>query len=222
MHWWQSVETSLANLGGVAPLKEIYAEVRSVRQANGDSVPVSLEEVVRKELEYNSSDSSNWRGTRDVFFSVHGIGKGIWGLRSLLEIPPTASDLTPPPGNGDPAPRVEVITYRIIRDTIMTQKVKALHRSKCQICGTSISLQNGSKYSEAHHIIPLGAPHKGPDIPSNIIVVCPNHHAMLDLGCMDLAQSEISLVEGHTISPQSIDYHNSVIVPAAKAYPQGK
>lgn len=215
MLWWETVEIALLNLGGVAPLRKIYDEVRVVRQAHGDSVPVSLEEVVRKELEYNSSDSSNWRGTRDMFFSVHGIGKGIWGLRSAISANPVASDLAPPPETQGPAPTLEVTTNRIIRDTVMTRKVKALHHSRCQICGSSIHLPDGRAYSEAHHLIPLGAPHKGPDTPSNIIVVCPNHHAMLDLGCMSLASGEIATVDGHSISAESIGYHNSVIVPSA-------
>lgn len=215
MLWWESVEAALSNLGGVAPLKKIYDGVRTVRQTHGDSIPVSLEEVVRKELEYNSSDSSNWRGTRDIFFSVHGIGKGIWGLRSSIKADPVASDIAPPPETQGVAPTIEVSTNRIIRDTVMTRKVKALHHSKCQICGSTIQLPDGRAYSEAHHIIPLGTPHKGPDTPSNIIVVCPNHHAMLDLGCMNLASDEITMVDGHNISAESIEYHNSVIVPSA-------
>lgn len=217
MNWWQSVEAALENLGGVAPLKKIYDEVRKVRQANGDTTPVSLEEVVRKELEYNSSDSTNWHKRRDLFFSVHGIGRGIWGLRAAIKTEPPASDLAEPPEVDGSTPTKEVTTNRIIRDTIMTRKVKALHHSKCQICGTAISLPNGSEYSEAHHIIPLGAPHKGPDTPSNIIIVCPNHHAMLDLGCMDLVSTAITTVEGHSVASESIAYHNDVIIPAAKA-----
>ncbi|ACM27888.1 HNH endonuclease [Rhizobium rhizogenes] len=217
MQWWQSVEFALENLGGVAPLKKIYDEVRKVRQASGDTTPVSLEEVVRKELEYNSSDSSNWHKRRDLFFSVHGIGRGIWGLRSAIKTEPPASDLAPPSEIEGAVLAKEVTTNRIIRDTVMTCKVKALHHSKCQICGTSISLPDGRAYSEAHHIIPLGAPHRGPDIPSNIIIVCPNHHAMLDLGCMCLMSSAITAVDGHDISLQSIAYHNDVIVPTAKA-----
>jgi hypothetical protein len=214
MHWWQSVERALQNLEGVAPLRDIYREVRAVREANGDTTPASLEEVVRKELEYNSSDSSNWRETRDLFFSVHGIGKGIWGLRSTIAVELPATDLAPPEPEA-PAPTIPVTINRIIRDTLMARKVKALHHSKCQICGTSIQLANSRAYAEAHHIIPLGAPHKGPDVPSNIIVVCPNHHAMLDFGALMLSSSEIEIADGHTISDESIQYHNSIIMPSA-------
>jgi predicted restriction endonuclease len=98
----------------------------------------------------------------------------------------------------------------------MTRKIKALHGSECQICGTAIELPNGQKYAEAHHIIPLGSPHFGTDAPSNIIVVCPNHHAMLDLGCTEIAIGDVANVSGHQISNKSVAYHNEVIVPSAK------
>ncbi|MDR6308148.1 hypothetical protein FHS66_001331 [Pacificitalea manganoxidans] len=216
MYWWKSVETALGNLGGVATLKDLYVEVRSVRLSSGDTMPGSIEAVVRKELEYNSSDSSNWRGDRNLFFSVHGVGKGVWGLRSQLEPEPSASDLAPPEPEEDgasEAPISEVTVNRIIRDTEMARKIKALHHSECQICGLTIHLTDGRPYAEAHHVIPLGRPHKGPDIPSNIIVVCPNHHAMLDLGCIPLNPSELREVPGHKISTTSINYHNDQIVP---------
>ncbi|SDY65675.1 HNH endonuclease [Citreimonas salinaria] len=210
MTWCESVELALRNLGGSAPLKDIYEEVRRVRGRNGQSTPTSLEAIVRKELEYNSEESSNWRQKRDLFFSVEGIGNGVWGLREFLPTLPRASDLRVPDGHATPEAR-EIATLRIIRDTRMTRKVKALHRNKCQICGSSIKLPDGSSYTEAHHIIPIGAPHHGPDQASNIIIVCPNHHAELDYGCIAIPAKGLSLAPGHTISVASIAYHNQKI-----------
>ena len=210
MKWWESVEQALENLGGKASLKHIYDEVRRVRIEHGETIPISLEEVVRKELEYNSSDSSNWRGTRDLFFSVHGIGNGFWGLRDQIAEPPLASDINEPEVVPERKSKEQTI-YRIIRDTNMTRKVKALHDHKCQICQETIILPDGKKYAEAHHIIPIGVPHNGPDVPSNIIVVCPNHHAMLDFGCIPLDVSTLRSSAGHTIAANSIGYHNKVI-----------
>jgi predicted restriction endonuclease len=66
-----------------------------------------------------------------------------------------ASDLSAP------APeRVETTAYRILRDTDLARQIKALHEYRCQICGHTIRLPDGSFYAEAHHIQPLGAPHK--------------------------------------------------------------
>jgi predicted HNH restriction endonuclease len=211
--WWESVEQALENLGGKASLKDIYDEVRRVRVEHGDTTPVSLDEVVRKELEYNSSDSKNWRSTRDLFFSVHGIGNGFWGLRDQIAEPPLASDINEPEVLPESKSKEQTI-YRIIRDTVMTRKVKALNDHKCQICQATIILPDGTRYVEAHHIIPIGTPHNGPDIPSNIIVVCPNHHAMLDFGCIALDVSTLRSRSAHAIASVSVGYHNKVIYGA--------
>jgi hypothetical protein len=211
MYWWQSVEDALKNLNGSARLETIYEEVRRVRANSGDTLPPSLEAVVRKELEYNSSDSSNWHQARNLFYSVDGIGNGHWGLRSMLVPPPIASDIEEPTDDTG-TKRGEVTTYRIIRDTEMARKIKVLHGNQCQICGHGIKLPSGLLYVEAHHVIPLGQPHSGPDVASNIIVVCPNHHAMLDFGCMRIDRTALKAVAGHYISEASITYHNTNIV----------
>ena len=38
-------------------------------------------DTVRGTLELNSSDSRAFNGHRDWFYSVEGIGQGVWGLR---------------------------------------------------------------------------------------------------------------------------------------------
>jgi hypothetical protein len=210
MTWLQSVEGALSNLGGVSSLREIYAEVLRLRLSNGESVPPSIEAVIRKELEYNSSDSSVGTSGRDLFYSVDGIGNGVWGLRSELPSEPVAADINGPDENSGSTTRI-IAVNRIVRDTAMTRKVKALHHSTCQLCGNAVKLPDGSNYAEAHHIIPIGSPHNGPDRPNNIVVVCPNHHAMLDFGCIRLDLSDLSLAKGHTIASASVDYHNTQI-----------
>ncbi|MED4599668.1 HNH endonuclease [Paenibacillus validus] len=69
---------------------------------------------------------------------------------------------------------------RRIRDTPMSQKLKQKYNNHCQICGSAIIIGVDRYYSEAHHLKPLGRPHFGPDIESNLIVLCPNHHAEFD------------------------------------------
>lgn len=77
--WRDDVVAALANLGGQAHLNDIYGEVEKVR---AEPLPVSWRDIIRRELEYNSSDSTNFKGNHDLFYSVHGIGMGVWGLRS--------------------------------------------------------------------------------------------------------------------------------------------
>lgn len=119
---------------------------------------------------------------------------------------PQAQDLSPPPPE-----RVETTISRIIRDTQVANKVKAMHNYECQICGHTIVLADGTRYAEAHHIRPLGPPHDGPDSMENILCVCPNHHAACDLGAIQLCLEQLRQVPGHVVRSVFIDYHNSNI-----------
>ncbi|MFZ2357791.1 MAG: HNH endonuclease [Anaerolineae bacterium] len=105
--------------------------------------------------------------------------------------------------------------YRIIRDTRLTRELKALYHNRCQICQQTIPMQNGQTYSEAHHIQPLGSPHNGPDVQPNILILCPNHHAMCDYGSIRLVLSDLYCHPIHVLNPKYIDYHNVVIVGAS-------
>ncbi len=78
--------------------------------------------------------------------------------------------------------RVKTTISRIIRDTPLSRQVKSRNNWKCQVCGLSILLPNGSRYSEGHHLKPLGGVAQGPDTSDNIIVLCPNHHTEFDYG----------------------------------------
>jgi predicted restriction endonuclease len=71
------------------------------------------------------------------------------------------------------------------RNPILSALIKELRGDKCQICGTEFGLQ-GRYFCETHHIVPLSV--GGLDRSDNIIVVCPNHHKILD-------NSEIVVVE---------------------------
>jgi hypothetical protein len=125
----------------------------------------------------------------------------IFSKKFHINFPPSV-DIEEPSG----PERVLQKIFRIIRSTPLAQKVKALHNFKCQICGESLNLGNGVYYAEAHHLWPLGAPHNGPDIEENIICVCPNHHALLDYGAIQLEPKDFE-----RIHEKFIEYHNEKI-----------
>lgn len=79
--WRDDVRQALEALGGVAPLRDIYAEVRKQRLLAGRSLPLNTDAIIRRELEYNSSDATAFTGSRDWFQAVEGIGGGKWALR---------------------------------------------------------------------------------------------------------------------------------------------
>jgi 5-methylcytosine-specific restriction protein A len=120
------------------------------------------------------------------------------------------------PATNKPQGRLEIqrnlVEYeRIIRDTKVSSWVKYVHEFKCQICGTALEIGDNEFYAEAHHIKPLGNNHRGADVVENIMCVCPNHHALLDLGVLYIELSQLRSVEGHEINPEYITYHNTII-----------
>lgn len=94
---------------------------------------------------------------------------------------PLAQDLESPP-----AERVKTTVSRVIRDSKLSNRVKALHGHECQICGYALILADGSRYAEGHHVQPLGTPHDGADVLGNILCLCPNHHAACAWGLLSL------------------------------------
>lgn len=115
---------------------------------------------------------------------------------------PVAEDIDEP----SKPDRVEQKTYRILRDTARSLKIKEAQQYKCQLCSHRIKLSNGRWYAEAHHVKPLGKPHDGPDIGENILCVCPNCHVLLDYRSVKLDSSKLK-----DIDVKYIAYHNNKI-----------
>lgn len=204
--WLDDVTHGLESIGGIGSLSQIYEAIRLIRPLPH---PQSFTAIIRRTLESHSSDSEAFNNKKDLFYSVDGIGSGVWGLRSYLADTPKAIDIEfdLPTGNLEPQ-RAASTTYRILRDTLLARKIKELYVHKCQICGLRIKLNNEKYYSEAHHIIPLGKQHKGSDTSENIIVLCPNHHVMMDYGLLKIEIDKLYVHPKHKLSEKSIEYHN--------------
>jgi len=80
MTWKQLICIALKNLGGEATLGEIYEYVE--RHADFP-LSKSWKATTRSVLERSSSDSAAFDGKNDLFYSVYGIGNGVWGLRQF-------------------------------------------------------------------------------------------------------------------------------------------
>lgn len=123
-------------------------------------------------------------------------------------------------GNKNPTKRKQYITQINRKQNIVSQ-LKKLYDNTCQVCKEKLDIGNDEYYSEVHHIQPLGK-HNGPDIPENMIVLCPNHHKMFDNGAITvdlklqklIHVNEKQLINGnalilkHEIDIRYINYHN--------------
>ncbi len=128
--------------------------------------------------------------------------------------------LTLPPPIKKPKRRVVTVTERLVRDTALSLQVKKLHDYCCQVCGTRLETREGS-YAEGAHIVPIGRPHDGPDVASNILCLCPNHHVLLDTGGIFVTDSgQVCTATGahvaalrthpaHAISSASLAHHRA-------------
>lgn len=209
MQWVDYIIRAMQELGGYASYPQLYAKIEEIRRAPFTG---QWQATVRRTIENHSSDSENFRpGSRDLFYSVGGIGSGIWGLRNYSPLTPAAPDVSEP----TLPERVKQEVYRVLRDTELARSIKQLHGYRCQICELAIRLPNGQLYAEAHHLKPLGSPHNGPDVPDNILCLCPNHHVQLDYGAISLKLSDLRTHPRHTIGLSYLEYHNRRIASQA-------
>lgn len=111
----------------------------------------------------------------------------------------------------DPPKRVESVVRRIVRDTAIVRDLKALHRDTCQRCGKRLKLGVAGFYSEGHHLRPLGRPHDGPDNASNISILCPKCHALLDFASVELEATALRVHKAHSLAEEHIEYHNRLV-----------
>jgi hypothetical protein len=163
-------------------------------------------------------------------YAVHfGTGVGTFALspkgaaeRVRLGLPPVAAYGVPAAPTADPTPQVETapaprrLAYanRLVRDSAVAEEVKAAHGCRCQVCGLRLETPAGP-YAEGAHVRPLGSPHGGPDVPENVLCLCPNHHVLFDAGafsiCDDLTliklDGRLRTVPSHQLAPEYLHYH---------------
>ena len=109
------------------------------------------------------------------------------------------SELIAPAGNSNPERRSSGVIQRIVRNSKVTQFIKAIYDNRCQFCEIQLMTSSGG-YSEGAHIRPLGGTHKGSDTPENILCLCANCHTLFDKGALYVEES--SLTVKSTIYPE--------------------
>lgn len=145
--------------------------------------------------------------------SGHESASGLWDMQERFD----EEERKVPPSE-----RRRTTISRIVRDTALTARLKRLHDDRCQVCGLRLATRFGT-YSEAAHIRGLGRPHHGPDEPSNVLVLCPNHHVQFDTLAIYVdservvrstadgeAVGALRLHPAHVISESHLRYHRAL------------
>jgi hypothetical protein len=133
--------------------------------------------------------------------------------------PPVTEFIQPPSDIAAPPDRIEAHVQRIVRDTVAAKSLKARYDYKCQVCGFRIEPAPGNYYVEVHHVRPLGGGHNGHDTHTNMLVLCPNCHAMFDFGIprftaadrITIGETSHTLTCKHALTEDVIAYHNEHI-----------
>lgn len=122
------------------------------------------------------------------------------------------------------------IMEKRVRNKPKVKQLKVLYDNKCQICNKSLTLIDDIEYSEVHHIHPLGKEHMGKDEKDNMIVLCPNHHKLFDLGIIAINPVDMKsiitldnknhhfkeITSKHTLSETCVRYHYEMIFKMLK------
>lgn len=121
-------------------------------------------------------------------------------------------------GLGNANPRREVTTSsRIVRSTVVGNKVKEHYEHRCQVCRTRL-LTPAGPYAEGCHVRPLGKPHNGPDTTDNVLCLCPNCHVLFDAHGITIDESlnvlpsnkPLFFRDGHSIHPDHVKYRIAI------------
>jgi hypothetical protein len=206
------VERALADLGGQAKWKDILKKITELRNNDYSYYRdlLNYETTAYQVIQQHCLGYSKYTGPTRFekignTFRLSDMSSGSTQSPSRsVEVrhTPVAADIK----DTSPPERTKQETYRILRDTLLARTIKESNNYRCQICGQSLMLNDNTPYAEAHHIKPLGAPHNGPDVYSNILCVCPNHHVLLDYGAIKLNAAELK-----GIGKEYIEYHNKNI-----------
>ena len=198
--WLDEVIDVIQLLGGKAHYNDIYQKIYE-RQIMNFIDNSNWKASVRQTIEMFSSDSEAFNGKKDIFYSVEGKGKGIWGIRKdflkknddvvPLEVLEKKKSITKKIAGSlsdeqlksksvemqTTKPRKRnIITSTYERNTYVSEYAKRRAKGNCQLCNTRAPFldKENKPYLETHHIIWLSK--GGSDSIGNTVALCPNCH----------------------------------------------
>lgn len=181
---FESVAQALRSLGGQARPAEIAEEIRRIFPGPH---PTSLLQSVRARIQECSSDSKFWKKKRDIFYSVHGIGGGVWGLREMDLLNPANgdgfADAAEPFMASEGAAQLRTHLRRERSKSLVDRFKSELRSFSCVVCNFDFFETYGEVglgFIEAHHKLPVSLLQPGAKTKlADLAAVCSNCHRML-------------------------------------------
>lgn len=101
----------------------------------------------------------------------------------------------------EPPAEVRRTIFRLKRNYQLVQALKRRFGFTCQVetCRFTFRTRRGRQYCEAAHVRPLHSRQAGLDVPENILILCANHHKMLDYGAMRVVSQIEVEIDGQRI-----------------------
>lgn len=183
--WKEDIIKAFHFIGGEGHYLDIYEAVELIRPS--DKMTETWRATVRGTIERFSSDSEAFNGKEDIFYSVQGLGKGIWGLNNYssdeINIDLTEDDIEFPEGK-------KMLRKHIVRERnpklIRLAKEKFIRENGklfCEVCDFDFEKEYGELgkgYIEGHHSKPISELKEGEKTKiEDIVMVCSNCHKML-------------------------------------------
>lgn len=185
MTWLEETIKALSQLGGEASLKHIYETVRNNTEKE---IPESLDAIIRRTLETNSKDSQVYDGKHDLFYCVHGIGMGVWGIRDFIITEENMSITQDDDSFSEGRTALKKHLCRERNQELIRRAKERYMRAhdgslSCEICGFNFASTYGylgDGFIEVHHVKPVSQMKDGERTNiDDLIMVCSNCHSML-------------------------------------------
>jgi len=179
------------------------------------------------QVQYGPESGYRYDGLYYVTSYERIIGKsGHYICRFHLESELSISDLEKKldenlPENYKTAHRTVTTINKINRNIKLREKIKEIYGHKCQVCNVYLRKPHGAIAIGAH-IKGLGQPHNGPDVLSNMLCLCPNHHDQFDAlafyidpetfdikGLDGHEEVKLTISNNHKIDKEFLEYHKN-------------
>ena len=189
--WLKEIKESLNELGGRGTLVDIYNKIQDRNRVDLTSF-TDWKAQIRKNIYLHSSDCEIFTGVvgdnTDVFYSLEGKGKGLWGIRDFKpfgnNVELTEDDI----GFVEGKKKLRQHIYRERHPKVIKlakEKFKKENEGRlfCEVCNfdfVQIYGELGEDFIEGHHILPVSELEEGQETKiKDIVMVCSNCHRML-------------------------------------------